>query len=444
MFVDRVDAGRQLAERLRHFANDPNAVVVGLPRGGVPVAREVARSLWLDLDVIIVRKLGVPSHPELAMGQSGRTACWWSPRRSSAERTCGATNSTTSSSGNGESSTGVPVAIAQTVRRRRCADRVVVVVDDGIATGSTARAACDVARAGGAQRIVLAVPVAPRDWQNRLGHAADDYVAVDTPADFGAVGRFYQDFSATPDREVIRCLRDVRVRTTPDEATGTAQPASSTGADGGVEIALGDDDAHHLSARLDVPADPIGGVVFAHGSGSSRHSVRNRRVAAHLNEARLATLLIDLLTPSEQEVRSNVFDVELLGGRLTQATAWVSAHPTLRDLPVGYFGASTGAAAALWSASVPGATVAAVVSRGGRPDLAADRLPFMAVPTLLIVGGQDTAVLDLNRRASAAMRCRSELAIVPGATHLFEETGALELVADLARDWFVEHFTALR
>jgi putative phosphoribosyl transferase len=181
--------------------------------------------------------------------------------------------------------------------------------------------------------------------------------------------------------------------------------------------------------------------MFAHGSGSSRHSPRNRYVAAMLNEARLATLLFDLLTPGEERDRANVFDIDLLARRLVDVTAWLRKEPELDGLPVGYFGASTGAAAALVAAAEPGAEVAAVVSRGGRPDLAGRRLEHVHAPTLLIVGGRDDIVLALNQQAQALLAAPdTRLAVVSGATHLFEEPGALPAVADLARGWFVEHF----
>jgi putative phosphoribosyl transferase len=194
-----------------------------------------------------------------------------------------------------------------------------------------------------------------------------------------------------------------------------------------------------LGGRLTVPETAVGVVVFAHGSGSSSRSSRNRYVAAVLNQAGLATLLFDLLTPGEELDRANVFDVELLARRLGQVTAWLRSQPETRDLMVGYFGASTGAAAALWAASEPDAHIAAVVSRGGRPDLAGPRLAAVTAPTLLIVGGLDHVVLDLNRQARAQLCCESSLAVVPGATHLFEEDDTLKAAAELARDWFRDH-----
>ena len=198
-----------------------------------------------------------------------------------------------------------------------------------------------------------------------------------------------------------------------------------------------------LPGDLSLPVLPGGVVVFAHGSGSSRLSPRNIEVARVLNDAGLATLLFDLLTEAEALDRGNVFDIALLARRLRAATGWLRAEPDTGALPVGYFGASTGAAAALWAAAETGGHVGAVVSRGGRPDLAAPRLPLVRAPTLLIVGRADEVVLELNRGALVDLRsCEHELAVVAGATHLFEEPGALELVAELASDWFVKHLTA--
>lgn len=199
-----------------------------------------------------------------------------------------------------------------------------------------------------------------------------------------------------------------------------------------------------LPGTLEVPAQPSGLVVFAHGSGSSRKSPRNQWVAEYLNEAGFATLLFDLLTPNEQVERSNVFDIERLGHRLAEATRWVADQPDVRDLPVGYFGASTGAAAALWAATESDLDVRAVVSRGGRPDLASERLCQVLAPTLLVVGGLDTTVLTLNWRAARQLRAKCRVVVVPGATHLFEEPGTLRAAAGYANDWFTEHLVPVR
>jgi putative phosphoribosyl transferase len=198
-----------------------------------------------------------------------------------------------------------------------------------------------------------------------------------------------------------------------------------------------------LHAIVGAPFDARGVVLFAHGSGSGRHSPRNGYVAEKFREAGLATVLLDLLTPAEAEDRRKVFDVELLAGRLLEATDWTQEQGRMRGLPIGYFGASTGAGAALMAAALRPDEPAAVVSRGGRPDLALDVLPQVKAPTLLIVGGRDTPVIELNRAARTRMRTEVELAIIPEAGHLFEEPGALDEVIVLARDWFLVHFAGV-
>ncbi len=196
-----------------------------------------------------------------------------------------------------------------------------------------------------------------------------------------------------------------------------------------------------IEGMLELPENLAGIVLFAHGSGSSRHSPRNNYVARILREAGIGTLLMDLLTPEEDDNYETRFDISLLTWRLLAATAWVNKRIDCQPLPLGYFGASTGAAAALQAAAKLDGKIAAVVSRGGRPDLAgADTLGKVVSPTLLLVGGDDDEVIDLNRRAAASMRCHNELVIIPGATHLFEEPGALESVAHLAATWFERYF----
>jgi pimeloyl-ACP methyl ester carboxylesterase len=200
-----------------------------------------------------------------------------------------------------------------------------------------------------------------------------------------------------------------------------------------------------LGGTLGVPAQPVGVVLFAHGSGSSRFSARNRYVARVLREAQVATLLLDLLSPAEEEVdnvtRHHRFDIAMLADRLVAAIDWLGEESATRRLPVGLFGASTGGGAALVAAAERPARVGAVVSRGGRPDLAGDALPNVRAPTLLIVGERDEMVIDLNERARAEMRAETRLVIVPRATHLFEEPGALEQVARLASDWFTQYLS---
>ncbi|TFD87401.1 phosphoribosyltransferase [Cryobacterium psychrotolerans] len=427
VFSDRVAAGRQLAARLEYLRGE-DVVVLGLPRGGVPVAFEVAEALNAPLDVIVVRKLGVPFQPELAMGAIGEGGArvlndrvlrqipvTEQEMRAVEERERALLNSRVAS-------------FRGTRERIALTGRTAVIVDDGIATGATARVACEVARHLGAAKVVLAVPVAPADTI-RTFPEADEIVCISTPEFFGAVGAFYRDFSATGDDEVVSLLEaaDQRMRRTRTDAPDF---------DGDVQIPLG---AFALEGHLHLPEPATGVVLFAHGSGSSRHSPRNRFVAEVLQQAGLGTLLLDLLTPDEELDRANVFDIELLAHRLAAATRWLKSRPDAASCRIGYFGASTGAGAALWAAADEGAQISAVVSRGGRPDLAAPRLAQVQAPTLLIVGSFDHTVLELNRWAQAQLTCPNELEVVEGATHLFEEPGTLSQAASLARDWFVRH-----
>lgn len=435
LFQNRVDAGRRLGEALRKYAGN-DVVVVGLPRGGVPVAAEVARAIGAPLDVIVVRKLGVPYQPELGMGAIGEAGV----------RVIN--QSVLRQSGVSEAD------LAEVERRERAelerradkfrgnrpreslAGRTVIVVDDGIATGSTARAACQVARAAGATRVVLATPVAPPDVVGSFDDVADEVVCLSTPEPFFAIGQFYADFGQTSDAEVVELLQ----RPAPATAHVAPDPTQPRRRDKDKEVQVRAGRVH-LPGHLTIPAGASGIVIFAHGSGSSRHSPRNQFVASALNEAGVGTLLFDLLTMEEERDRGNVFDIDLLADRLVQVTAWLRGQPEAEHTRIGYFGASTGAAAALVAAAAPGNDIATVVSRGGRVDLASTWLSEVRAPTLLIVGGADKGVLDLNRAAQARLRCENRLEVVPGATHLFEEPGALETVARLASEWF-SHYLA--
>jgi putative phosphoribosyl transferase len=203
-------------------------------------------------------------------------------------------------------------------------------------------------------------------------------------------------------------------------------------------------DGIELPGLLAVPEGAEGIVLFAHGSGSSRLSRRNNYVASVLHEAGIATLLFDLLMEPEASDRRNVFDIDLLASRLLLATRWTSLQPELKALNLGYFGASTGSAAALKASVLSPVPVRAIVSRGGRPDMAADVLERVTAPTLIIVGGNDFGVIELNEEAYRRLRCEKAYEIVPGATHLFEEPGTLEVVAELARNWFVKYLGSER
>jgi putative phosphoribosyl transferase len=416
-------------------------VVLGLPRGGVPVAFEVARALGAPLDVLVVRKLGVPFQPELGMGAVGEGGA----------RVLDAATILAARVTDDELASVETKERAELERRVRLyrgdrtmiplADRTVIVVDDGIATGGTARAALEVARSHGARTVVLAVPVAPPEAMRDLADAADAIVAVETPTPFFAVGQWYEEFGQTSDEEVRALLRAPRTvgfdsGDPPDDPpTRLDDPPVTMRHDDEVVVTT---DSLGLSGHLTVPQDSRGLVLFAHGSGSSRHSPRNRLVANRLHDAGLATLLFDLLMPEEALDRANVFDVEMLTVRLLAATRWARSQPVCAGLRIGYFGASTGAGAALWAAAED-RSISAVVSRGGRPDLASPVLHVVQCPTLLIVGGDDTVVLRLNEEAASRLRCEHRIAVVRGATHLFEEPGTLETAADLARDWFLRN-----
>jgi len=411
-FRDRHQAGRLLGRELAGLGL-PDPVVFALPRGGVPVGAEVARVLGAPLEVLVARKLGAPDQPEYGIGalaEGGVTVL--------DEAAVVALGLTRADLG--------PIVArenAELDRRVRlyrggreplaARGRTAIVIDDGLATGVTALAALAALRRRGAARLVFAAPVCAPDAELRLGGEADRVVCLTMPQDFGAVGRWYDDFDQVPDDVVVALLG---------------------GADQPVTVAAG---AVALPGDLAVPPGARGVVLFAHGSGSSRHSPRNRAVAEHLRAAGLATLLLDLLTEQEERARDLRFDIALLADRLTAAADWLGARPGLARLPLGLFGASSGAAAALVTAARRPDRVSAVVSRGGRPDLAGEDLGRVRAPVLLLVGSRDPQVLDLNRAALTLLPAAARLEVVPGATHLFPEPGALEEVARLAAGWFL-------
>jgi putative phosphoribosyl transferase len=425
-FEDREDAGRRLAGRLVRY-RDERPIVFALPRGGVPVGYEISRALGVPLEVFVARKLGAPGQPEFGIGAVApggvrilnEDVVW---------------------------RLGIPDDYLERITERETAEverrlrhfrgdrpepdvrrRTVILVDDGLATGVTARAAVEALRRLEPRRLILAAPVCAAQTTELLAPEVDELVCLEAPSDLGAIGFWYRDFAQTSDEEVIELLESAR-------RVQEERP---------VRISAG---PVELEGNLSVPEGARGVVLFAHGSGSGRHSPRNRQVARALREAGLATLLIDLLTPEEEEADLRTghlrFDIGLLAQRLAGATDWLAQNPDTRDLRIGYFGASTGAGAALVAAADLPEAVGTVVSRGGRPDLAGDALPLVKAPTLLIVGGDDVPVIGMNEEAFAQIPAEKRLEIVPGATHLFEEPGALEEVARLAADWFTRHLAS--
>jgi putative phosphoribosyl transferase len=455
-FADRAEAGCLLAGKLAAYAGRTDVIVLALPRGGVPVGYEIALALNAPLDVFLVRKLGAPGQEELAMGAIA--------------------------------SGGVVVINDEVVRalrispaclkaefdneRRELARReqiyrgglpplevkgkTVILVDDGLATGSTMRAAVTALRRKEPAAVIVAAPVAASSTCAEFSTIADGCICAVAPEKFHAVGAWYENFAQINDAEVCDLLRKAQARKGPAEPVRSGSTASENG-HGPTLIREANAQSSRepctirdvvipagtvlLKGALTLPASAEAVVLVAHGSGSSRSSPRNQHVARVLHDAGLGTLLVDLLEENEADDRARAFDIKGLAARLQSASDWLKSQPETCAMHVGYFGASTGAGAALWAAATSPLSTRAVVSRGGRPDLARAVLRSVTAPTLLIVGGQDEFVLELNRESLDQLTCTRELHVIPGASHLFPEPGALDEVARLARDWFVRYLS---
>lgn len=314
-------------------------------------------------------------------------------------------------------------------------DKTVILVDDGLATGVTIRAAHRYLTSLRAKKIVIATPVCSQRTAEELGADYGPIVCILEPEQFSAVSQFYNDFTQISDTEVSELLNQAHTFWN-DLRTRSLHRSDLLLRD----VIISDEDISgpSLKGSLVIPHHATGLVIFAHGSGSTHLSPRNQKIAADLNRAGLATLLFDLLTEEESLNHLNVFDIPLLAKRLMRATQWVKQQRETCRMNIGYFGASTGAAAALWAAAEPGNDIHAIVSRGGRPDLAIAMLPRVLSPTLLIVGAEDHPVIELNQSAIKHIK-NGKLVLIPGATHLFEEPETLEEVSHQALLWFNLH-----
>lgn len=418
-FENRIDAGKRLAEKISEFKKE-SPLVLAIPRGGVPVAKEVAARLKAPMELFLVKKIGAPDHEEFAVGAVSEDGEPWLNVNLIAR--LGLDIEEIKDAGQVKF-----LELSRQMSRLRgagshtpVAGRNIILVDDGVATGATVIAAIHLLRHRQAKTITVAVPLAPPSTLKLLNEIADEVICLQSPDPFQAVGHFYRDFGQVSDQEVLEMLAE-----------------KNQVSEGPNEIKFHDGSAI-LEADLNLADDMKGLVIFAHGSGSSRHSPRNVFVAKELNKLGFGTLLVDLLTEDETKDRKNVFDIELLTRRLLKASEAAIHKLADSKVPLAYFGASTGAAAAIGAAAKTHRTVFAVVSRGGRPDLAGAYLGKLKVPTLLIVGGADHHVLQLNQEAAKKMM-NAHVVVVPNASHLFEESGALAEVVEFASDWFLQH-----
>jgi putative phosphoribosyl transferase len=426
-FRDREDAGRHLAQGLAKYAGAPGLLVIGLPRGGIPVARVVADDLHAPLEVFVARKLGVPGIPEVALGAISEgsdaiveeSVSWFIgvPRRVLQR---------------------IAARERQEIARRVAAyrpthglpairDRTVILVDDGAASGATLSAAAQSLGNRRPARLVVATPVASQAALDSLRPHCADVVTLATPDPFQTVSTWYRDFAPVSDEHVSDLLGRTHV-------VNTAIPED---AERPVHIPL---DGEVLEGDLGTPNEPSRGlIILAHGGGSSRASYRNRYLAGRLRLEGLATLRLDLLTKDERATDANEaslrFEVPRIAHRMLTACEWLCREGVEGASRLAIIGASTAAAAALVAAAVRPELVHTVISRGGRVDLANDALRRVRVPVLLIVGSADPDTLRWNRAAARLLQSPARLIIVPGASHTFEKPGALGAVGEHVTRW---------
>ncbi len=415
MFNNRRAAGRLLAERLAALRSEL-PLVLALPRGGVPIAAEIAKHLGTDYDLLLIKRITSPLAPEVAIGAVSEdgSVLWQSEslrylslKNSDAERLARVKKIE------------VDEQAAQWRNSRKfqpLKNRCVILVDDGLATGSSMSLAVEIARKRGAKKVIVAVPVAPLSAVKEIRLKADDVIVLMVPERFQSVSQWYEDFSEVSDADVTEIFSTRQIARDQEEEE--------------VFIPLG---SSLLQGVLSHVNDPKALVVFAHGSGSTHLSVRSRSVAQALNRAGFSTLLIDLLTEDEALIPRNTFDIPLISKRLSLAVSFVRERLGDRCPPIALFGASTGASAAIVSAAQD-PTIIAVVSRGGRVDLAGQSLEIIRAPVLLIVGSEDQPILTINALVKKQIKNCDTVQIV-GAGHLFEKPGELEQVSQQAIEW---------
>lgn len=435
-FLDRRHAGHLVAQHLAgHKFERP--LVFALASGGVPLGFEVARQLHAPLEVLVIGKLTTSLHPEFGIGALAEDGHYWIDKKNA--KAIGAT----------------ALEIEKCLQREEAEmerkiklfrhgqalpsvkGRLVILVDDGLATGVSAKVACHFLKRSGAQKVVLAVPVCSPKAIEGLSAEFDQVICLERPPFFYHVGQFYREFEEPSDEAVMSLLKESR---DPQKNSPALPKPAHFFQPGQEEVELSVKGAS-LRGLLTVPAMPQGIVIFANSSSNGRTGPRNQQVAKTLGQAGIATLSMDLLTEKETEDASYIFDITLLSSRLMVAVNFIREKMG-EDLPLGLFAVSTGAGAALTVAAELKEKVQAVVCRGGRPDLALSSLPEVTAPVLFIVGGNDTRLIQVNSECMRFIK-RAKLILVNGAGHLFEELGTLEAVSQHAQIWF-DQFLDLR
>lgn len=447
-FTDRTDAGRRLAQALAPF-EDKNPLVVALPRGGVPVGYEVARSLGAPLDVLVTRRLLAPGDENVNIGAIGPGGVRYLD--TAKIRDLGITD--------GQLEDLAADASAEVEARSRrfrgtsrplsVRGRIVILVDDGIMDDASARLAARILRSLGPKRLILATPVAPPRTLEVLRDEVDGLVFLVSPEDVGSLDTWYREYPEISDGDVETYLHEAhkdleRIAEKgrrPPEVRVEPPPAMAQRA---VKIEVGD---KTLNGLLAIPEDAKGVVLFGHSSGSNRYTPRNQQLAEQLREAGLATLLVDLLTPEEaaEDVRTQRYrsDIGTLARRVIGAIDWLAEQANTKVLPVAAYGTGTSAALGVVAARQRPERVQALIGRSGRMDLVQSALDEIEVPMLLIVGEEDTETLEINREALQALAGPAELMLVPETGPIFEAPEVIEMMAEGIAGWCHQHLPGL-